>query len=128
MPKREEATMPSEAHVADALRRAKRWLAACGFDPQRSRCSNPDDEQGFLVSDLAAALEYMSRERDQWNKQARQLSGGLLAIHSAPDGVTIGAARSVAYDVALNCIKPDIAEFQLVRRSTALNTDKGESA
>ena len=78
------------------------------------------------MSDLAASLEYMRRERDQWNGQARQLSGGLLAIRSAPDGVTIEAARSVAYDIALNCITPDVAAFQLVRRSAALHIQNRE--
>lgn len=111
--------MPSEVHVADAIERAERWLKAWSFDPKVARRANPDDEQGFLVSDLRAALEYMRRERDLWNGQAQQLSGGLLAIHSAPEGVTIEAARSVAYDIALNCIKPDVAAFQLERRSAS---------
>jgi|GEM_PF-4974407 len=119
--------MPSEPHVADALGRAERWLNAWGFDPKVARRANPDDESGFLVSDLVAALEYMRRERDQWNSQTRQMSGGLLAIHEAPEGVTIEAARSVAYDIALNCIKPDVAAFQLVRRSGSLTTGERQN-
>lgn len=56
-------------------------------------------------------------ERDEWNRDARRLSGGLCAIHGAPANATVGALKSVAYDIALNCIEPETARFQIEKRS-----------
>lgn len=49
--------------------------------------------------------------------EERRLSACLIAIHKAPDTATIGALKSVAYDAALNCITPDVAEYQIEKRS-----------
>lgn len=107
----------SEREVAEVLKRAGNWQEAHCFNPKHARRANPDDELGFLVHDLIAALQYMASERDQWNAQTRRLSGGLLAIYSAPSAAPAAVLRSVAYDIALNCIKPDTAEYQIVRRA-----------
>jgi hypothetical protein len=53
-----------------------------------------------------------------WNADARRLSGCLLAIHGAKTA-SASALRSVAYDAALNCIMPDVAEFQCDHRTAA---------
>lgn len=46
-----------------------------------------------------------------------RLSACLIAIANAKSGVTADAIRTVAYDVALNLITPDVVEHQLERRS-----------
>lgn len=71
------------------------------------------------VLTLRADVERLRRERDQWNNDARRLSGGLVAIAEAADGVAASVLRSVAYDVALNCIEPDVARYQIERRAAA---------
>lgn len=52
-----------------------------------------------------------------WNAESRRLSSGLLAIHAAPASATTAALKSVAYDIALNCIDAETSAFQIERRS-----------
>lgn len=51
-----------------------------------------------------------------------RLRDGLTALNHAGSGVTVAAMRSVAYDIALNCIPGDVAEFQLLKRSGLTET------
>jgi hypothetical protein len=65
------------------------------------------------------ALEFSAlvRERDYWHADAERLSAGLIAISNAPADALPSALRSVAYDVALNCMDAETATFQIRRRS-----------
>jgi hypothetical protein len=49
--------------------------------------------------------------------ESARLARGLLAIHGAADDVPASVLRSVAYDIAMNCIGADMAEFQIERRT-----------
>lgn len=71
----------------------------------------------------ATALQALVVERDYWNAEARRLSGGLLAINAAATSVPAEVLRGIAYDVALNCIKPDVAEFQIERRAATIKAE-----
>lgn len=67
----------------------------------------------FLTKRLAERgeeLEQMRAERDR-------LSGGLVALAGAPKTVGSSVLRSVAYDIAMNCIDAETAEFQIKRRA-----------
>jgi hypothetical protein len=48
-----------------------------------------------------------------------RLTQGLLEIANAKPGTTADAIRSVAGDIALNCITPDVVQHHLTRRSAA---------
>lgn len=66
---------------------------------------------------LMAEIERLTLERDKWNADARRLSGGLMAIRDAAETVPAFVLRSIAYDIALNCIEPDVAKYQIERRA-----------
>ena len=55
-------------------------------------------------------------EMNAQRAEIERLSGCLLAIHRA-NHASASALRSVAYDAALNCITPDVAEFQCGART-----------
>lgn len=56
-------------------------------------------------------------EIERLHAEELRLSQGLCAIaESAPD-VSATVLRSVAYDIALNCITPDIARYQIEHRA-----------
>jgi len=57
------------------------------------------------------------RERQEIAAEHHRVSACLMAIARAPLGVTPSAMSSVAYDTVFNLIPPDVAEFQLVKRS-----------
>lgn len=67
-------------------------------------------------SDGAVHLQRIFEETDLHAEQLR-LSQGLCAIAEAPEGAPAAVLRSVAYDIALNCIQPDTARFQIERRA-----------
>lgn len=46
-----------------------------------------------------------------------RLSQGLCAIADAGENVPASVLRRIAYDIALNCITPDMARFQIERRA-----------
>lgn len=60
-------------------------------------------------------------EIEKWNADARRLSAGLIAICEAPKTVGSSVLRSVAYDVALNCMDGETAKYQILRRSGIAN-------
>jgi hypothetical protein len=64
---------------------------------------------------LTAAAQVWESDID-WNAESLRLSSCLLKIHAAKTA-SADALRSVAYDAALNCITPDVAEFQCERRT-----------
>ena len=70
-----------------------------------------------INTELRVDNERLRSERDQWNADARRLSGGLMAIRGADETVPASVLRSVAYDIALNCIEPDVATYQITRRA-----------
>lgn len=76
-----------------------------------------------LENRAADEIERLRAERDQWNADARRLSGGLLAIRNAPEDAPSEVLRGVAYDIAMNCLDPDTAAFQIERRA-ALNNQQ----
>lgn len=65
--------------------------------------------------------ERLREEVKRWNADAARLSGCLLAIRAAGDHVPAEVLRGIAYDAALNCITPDVAEFQIERRTQLAN-------
>lgn len=50
-------------------------------------------------------------------EENKRLTECLFVIKDADPGTTIDAVRSVAYDIAMNMITPDVAEHQLRVRS-----------
>lgn len=68
---------------------------------------------------MREALNALRVDRDYWNADARRLSAGLLAIHRADESVPASVLRGIAYDISLNCITQDVAEFQIEERSRA---------
>lgn len=65
----------------------------------------------------ADTIERLQDDLKFWNADARRLSGGLIAIREAPDEVPADVLRGIAYDIALNCITPDVAAYQIKRRA-----------
>lgn len=49
--------------------------------------------------------------------EIKRLSGGLIAIHEASPDVPASVLRGIAYDIALNCIDPETARYQITRRA-----------
>lgn len=78
-----------------------------------------------IVPALRARLNELLAERECWNRDARRLSGGLLAIRNAAENVPASVLRGIAYDIALNCIDPDTAAYQIERRAALAAQDKG---
>ena len=60
-----------------------------------------------LVRDIEAPLR----------AEIDRLAGCLIAICSAKESTPASVLRGIAYDAALNCITPDVAEFQIERRT-----------
>ena len=56
-----------------------------------------------------------SDREDFWHKCACRLSDGLIAISQANESVPASVLRSVAYDVALNCIDGETVAYQIER-------------
>lgn len=56
-------------------------------------------------------------ERVDWKADHKRLSDCLHVIRDADPNTTIEAVRSVAYDIVMNLITPDVAEHQLRVRS-----------
>lgn len=90
-----------------------------------------------LSVDAAAALAEFVRlnvalvgKVKELNAEAQRLSSGLLMISGAPRTAPAAVLRTVAYDIALNCIEPDVAEYQIVRRAGLVPAapEKGESS
>lgn len=90
------------------------WLRGLAENGGKGVVNNIDARCLGRVADL---IEYRTAERDMWNQDARRLSGGLLKIRAAPDHVPASVLREIAYDIALNCLPPDVAEFQIERRA-----------
>jgi hypothetical protein len=67
-------------------------------------------------------------ERDQWHADACRLSSGLMAIRGAPESVPAEVLRGVAYDIALNCMNGDTAEYQIERRTALLKDAENQSS
>jgi hypothetical protein len=67
----------------------------------------------------------MTVETD-WHKEACRLSAGLIAICEAPKTVGSSVLRSVAYDVALNCMDGETAKHQILRRAGIANGENGD--
>lgn len=65
-----------------------------------------------------AKLSAAEQESERLREESKRLSGGLIAISGAAETVPAQVLRGIAYDVALNCIKPDVAEYQIERRAT----------
>jgi len=72
------------------------------------------DDLATVCERQAAEIAELRAERDQWNADARRLSGGLIAISESPKTIGSSVLRSIAYDIALNCIEPDTARFQIL--------------
>ncbi len=72
------------------------------------------------IERLQARVKELERERDMWNADSVRLSSGLIAINVADPSVPASVLRSVAYDIALNCITRDVAEFQITERARAV--------
>jgi hypothetical protein len=52
-----------------------------------------------------------------WHKEACRLSAGLIAICESPKTAGSSVLRSVAYDIALNCMDAETAKYQIRRRA-----------
>jgi hypothetical protein len=91
--------------LPDGIRRARRVLATW------------DTPTGMDLETLATAVKKRISDLEWFADDAKRLSGCLIAIHDAPDDATVNALKSVAYDAALNCITPDVAEYQIEKRS-----------
>ena len=61
----------------------------------------------------SALFDELSRQR----AENQRMIDCLFAIKDAHPNTTIEAVRSVAYDVAMNLMQPDVAEHQLRVRS-----------
>lgn len=92
--------------------------------------SNPDEWARFLARYLdnrvtnavhngigLVALHIADAIQTKHAEELR-LSQGLCAIAEAGENVPASVLRSIAYDIALNCITPDVARFQIERRAT----------
>lgn len=71
-------------------------------------------------------IAILSAEVRRLHAETCRLSGGLIAITNAPKTVGSSVLRSIAYDIALNCIKPDVAEYQIKRRSGITGPGNGD--
>ena len=65
---------------------------------------------GLVALHIAAAVQAKHAEE-------HRLSQGLCAIAEAGENVPASVLRGIAYDIALNCITPDVARFQIERRA-----------
>lgn len=77
---------------------------------------------------LARLLRATAERMTQISDDCRNLSGGLLAIHGASDEATVAALKSVAYDIAMNCLSPETAAYQIERRSNPEPAQAGLTA
>jgi hypothetical protein len=75
-----------------------------------------DDLQAKLAARDQRIAELESASTT-WREDACRLSGGLIAIRNAAPTVPASVLRGIAYDIALNCINPDTAEFQIETRT-----------
>jgi hypothetical protein len=64
-----------------------------------------------MIMDPDEASEY-----DRLRAENERLSLGLIAIAEAPKTIGSSVLRSIAYDVALNCIDAETAKYQIARR------------
>lgn len=74
-----------------------------GEPPCEHDLSDEHDRQGVEIKRLHA--------------ETVRLSGCLIAINGAADTASATVLRGVAYDAALNCISPDVARYQIERRT-----------
>lgn len=94
---------------------AENLLAAKDAEIERLRSIVTTD--GVEKERLKAIALTCEKEVFRWNQDARRLSGGLLAINAAEKSVPASVLRSVAYDICLNCLLPEVAEYQITRRA-----------
>lgn len=79
-----------------------------------------------LRAELAAKSERIAELESAattWREDACRLSGGLIAIRNAAPTVPASVLRGSAYDIALNCIDPETAEFQIEARAAKATSD-----
>lgn len=101
------------------------WTEVGGYP---SDIGNPDQWAAFLRRYLVnrvtnevsngiglVALHIADAIQAQHAEELR-LSQGLCAIAEAAPNTSAAVLRSVAHDIVLNCITPDVARFQLERR------------
>lgn len=89
------------------------------------------DEITRLRADRATREARIAKQEAKiarWNKDARKLAGGLLAIYNADPGIPADVLRGIAYDIALNCIDPETAKYQIVARTLAKQTTRAAPA
>lgn len=90
------------------------WLRGLAAKGGKGVVDNIDARSlGRIADDIVRIIA----ERDEWNAGARRLAACLIAINKAPATIPASILREIAYDAALNCITPDVAEFQILRRS-----------
>jgi len=146
-------TRPSEAELIEALKEARKALAP--FADIADEYTDQEDDSFDVMAEKVALgrrfrLSIFRRARDvydraarsltraeggkredadaYWHKKAARLSGGLIAINQADPSVPAEVLRGIAYDVALNCIEPDVAEFQITRRAALTAPSQPASA
>lgn len=70
-----------------------------------------------LLHDARAEIERLRGIITRMHAEEARLSQGLCAISEAPENAPASVLRSIAHDIALNCIPPDVARFQIERRT-----------
>lgn len=100
-----ESSMPSILAMRDGAQEIRRLRFQIAH--LNSESVNAVTKISRLRKDLAEAHLHIVR-----------LTGCLHAMAGAGPSVTADAFRSVSYDTVMNLITPDVAEYQLQRRST----------
>jgi len=83
----------------------------CGCDPYADK----------VIAALEEAFDLSWTHAEQ-----KRLSGCLIAINEADPAVPSSVLMGIAYDSALNCITPDIARYQIERRTALLTAAKAD--
>lgn len=129
-------TRPSEAELIEALKPfaqenlSRAYASNVNGDASIVVCRNDAE---LTLGDFRRAREvYRALTRAEGGKredaEAARLSGGLIAINQADPSVPAEVLRGIAYDIALNCIEPDVAEFQIARRAALTAPSQPASA
>lgn len=86
--------------------------------------ANGEPEFGWREFEVPPIQHEAAAEIEQLMAENARLSGGLIAITGAPKTVGSIVLRSVAYDIALNCLDPSTAAFQIERRAGIRHDDE----